>query len=90
MTPDMTASGAEIGPELNRAYGARKVWKQLNREHIRVARCTVGRLMRREVLHEIVRGRRQRTTIPAEIGPQPADHVRRHFRASHPTSGGSL
>src|SRR5690606_25756848 len=26
-------------------YGARKVWRQLNREQVRVARCTVARLM---------------------------------------------
>jgi len=29
-----------------RVYGADKVWKQMNRERIAVARCTVERLMK--------------------------------------------
>ncbi len=32
--------------EHHQVYGPRKVWKQLKREGVRVARCTVGRLMR--------------------------------------------
>ncbi len=42
-------------------YGADKVWHQLNREGIRVARCTVERLMRRMGLHGVRRGKRVRT-----------------------------
>ena len=53
-----------------RAYGARKVWRQLNREQIRVARCTVERLMSQEGLEGIVRGRWKRTTIgPPRMPP---------------------
>jgi transposase InsO family protein len=46
-------------------YGARKVWRQLNREGVDVARCTVERLMRQLGLAGRVRGRRRTTTIPA-------------------------
>jgi putative transposase len=67
-----------------RAYGARKVWRQLKREQISVARCTVERLMRREGLAGVVRGRRKRTTIPAEVAQFPADRVHRRFEASRP------
>jgi transposase InsO family protein len=43
-------------------YGADKVWRQLNREGIRVARCTVERLMAADGLHGARRGRPKRTT----------------------------
>jgi len=46
-----------------RVYGARKVWRQLRRENVVAARCTVERLMRRMGLQGVVRGRRCRTTI---------------------------
>jgi hypothetical protein len=45
-------------------YGIRKVWRQLNREKTRVARCTVGRLMRSLGLQGAVRGRKVKTTVP--------------------------
>ena len=47
-------------------YGVRKLWRQLNREGIQVARCTVARLMRQMGLAGAVRGRRFKTTIPDE------------------------
>jgi putative transposase len=65
-------------------YGARKIWRQLNREGIAVARCTVERLMRREGLVGRVRGARKRTTVPANGLAQPADLVDRQFRAERP------
>ncbi len=66
-------------------YGAPKVWAQLNREGIRVARCTVERLMRDLGLHGAVRGKTKRTTIPAEDpAGRPADLVDRQFTASAP------
>ncbi len=65
-------------------YGARKVWRQLHREGVAVARCTVERLMRQDGLAGRVRGRRRRTTIPADVGARPADLVDRQFRASAP------
>ena len=67
-----------------RVYGAKKVWKQLNREQIPVARCTVARLMREMGLRGVVRGRRLRTTVPAPVAERPQDLVQRNFRASRP------
>ena len=60
---ELRGSIRRIWDENFRAYGARKVWRQLQREHIPVARCTVERLMRREGLRGVVRGRRTRTTM---------------------------
>ena len=65
-------------------YGADKVWTQLNREHIRVARCTVERLMRSLGLQGIRRGKHPRTTIPDDLVARPADLVDRQFHASAP------
>lgn len=67
-----------------RAYGARKVWRQLQREHIPVARCTVERLMCQEGLRGVVRGRRARTTIANDLFEKPLDRVQRRFVASRP------
>ena len=67
-----------------RVYGARKVWKQLRREAIPVARCTVERLMRVEGLRGVVRGPRGRTTIPDLLADRPRDLVERAFRAERP------
>lgn len=77
----------EIGrvwAENRRVYGADKVWKQLHREGIRVARCTVERLMRRQGIAGIVRGKAVRTTIGDEKAMRPADLVDRNFRAVAP------
>lgn len=65
-------------------YGARKVWRQLNREEIVVARCTVERLMRAQGLQGVVRGRKRRTTIADDRATRPLDRVNRQFRASRP------
>jgi transposase InsO family protein len=65
-------------------YGARKVWRQLGREGITVARCTVERLMRRVGLRGAVRGKETRTTIADKAAPCPADKVNRQFRAPRP------
>lgn len=70
--------------ENRRVYGAHKVWKQLNREGVPVARCTVERLMRQEGLRGVVRGRKTRTTIPDELADRPADLVDRNFTAERP------
>jgi len=67
-----------------RAYGARKVWRQLQRERIPVARCTVERLMRQEGLRGVVRGRRARTTIASDLFEKPLDRVQRRFVALRP------
>jgi putative transposase len=65
-------------------YGARKVWRQLGREGIDVARCTVERLMGELGLEGARRGKRHRTTIPHEGAPRPADLVERDFSAERP------
>jgi putative transposase len=65
-------------------YGARKVWRQLHREDIAVARCTVERLMRRMGLAGRVRGRRRRTTISNPADQRPTDLVERTFAATAP------
>jgi len=67
-------------------YGARKVWRQLAREGIAVARCTVERLMRQMGLRGAVRGKETRTTIADRAAPCPADKVNRQFRAPHPNA----
>jgi putative transposase len=67
-----------------RVYGVRKVWRQLGREGIVAARCTVERLMRAQGLRGVVRGRRVRTTVPDLQAERPQDLVQRDFRASRP------
>ena len=62
-------------------YGPRKVWRQLRREGHRVARCTVGRLMRAMGLRGAVRGRAWVTTTQADRGAdRPVDLVDRPLR----------
>lgn len=65
-------------------YGVRKLWRQLQREGIPVARCTVARLMRELGLAGVVRGRVTRTTVADEQAPRPADLVDRDFHAPAP------
>lgn len=67
-----------------RVYGVRKVWRQINREGIPVARCTVARLMKQMGLQGVVRGRPIRTTISDKATPCPRDLVNRQFRAQGP------
>lgn len=66
------------------AYGADKVWMQMNREGIKVARCTVERLMRQLGLRGVVRGKVVRTTVPDAKALCPQDKVNRQFRADRP------
>ena len=80
-----------LRPEIQRiheenfgVYGARKVWRQLGREDIDVARCTVERLMRSLGLQGVVRGRKCRTTIGDESAERPLDRVNRQFVATRP------
>lgn len=67
-------------------YGARKVWRQLLREGVQVARCTVERLMRRIGLKGALRGKTIRTTVRDPNLPCPQDHVKRHFHADRPNT----
>ena len=65
-------------------YGVRKIWHQLQREEIAVARCTVARLMRAAGLRGVVRGQRAITTRPDTAAPCAADLVPRQFSAERP------
>jgi putative transposase len=82
---------AELKPEIARVhadnfavYGVDKVWAQLNREGIRVARCAVARLMRDLGLRGVVRGKPRFTTIAGDEADRPRDLVERNFTASAP------
>jgi transposase InsO family protein len=65
-------------------YGAKKVWKGLLREGLKIARCTVARLMRQMGLIGAVRGTKVKTTIPDSSVVCPLDLVARDFTASRP------
>src|SRR5919204_3414894 len=74
-----------VWEESRGVYGADKVWAQLKREGVRVARCTVERLMRALGLRGVVRGRPSvRTTAGDAARDRPADLVARRFRAEAP------
>jgi putative transposase len=82
---------AALRPKINlvfeqnlKVYGARKVWLQINREGVSVARYTVERLMRVMGLHGVIRGKAIRTTTPDKAAPCPLDHVNRQFHAPAP------
>ena len=65
-------------------YGVRNVWRQLIREGVDVARCTVARLMKAMGLQGVVRGKRMKTTINDKATPCPLDKVNRQFAADRP------
>ncbi len=68
-----------------RVYGTHKVWRQLNREGITVAKCTVRRLMRQLGIQGVTRGRAFTTTTkPDEMLARPRDLVDRDFTATGP------
>ncbi|MGW8342413.1 IS3 family transposase (plasmid) [Xanthomonas axonopodis pv. khayae] len=67
-------------------YGVRKVWRQLQRDCVEVARCTVERLMRRLGLRGVVRGKAVRTTDSDKAQPCPLDRVNRQFHAARPNA----
>ena len=75
---------ARVFAENFEVYGARKVWRQLQREDVDVARCTVERLMRSMGLQGVIRGKPVRTTISDKAVPCPLDHVNRQFNAPRP------
>lgn len=76
---------ARVYAENHSVYGAKKVWRQLNREKIDVARCTVERLMRQMGLRGAVRGGAfVVTTKPDPGASHPPDLVERNFKASKP------
>jgi transposase InsO family protein len=77
---------ARVFTENFSVYGARKVWHQLKREGIDVARCTVERLMKKLGLQGIIRGKRIKTTISDKATPCPLDKVNRQFVADRPNA----
>ena len=80
----LKAEIARVHAEHFGVYGARKVWRQLHRAGIAVARCTVERLMGELGLEGVRRGKVRRTTTPDQAAPRPADLVERDFSASRP------
>jgi transposase InsO family protein len=91
LRPKRAKRDDELMPQIERVwqanmqvYGADKVWRQLAREGMPVARCTVERLMRRQGLRGVMRGKVVRTTISDSKAPCPLDHVHRQFRAERP------
>ena len=89
--PARAVRDAELRPEIVRVfeenrqvYGAPKVWRQLKREGIQVARCTVERLMREMRLQGARRGKKHRTTIKDDRANRPPDLVDRQFEAQRP------
>jgi len=82
-----------IKPEVRRVfeanfkvYGVRKVWHQLRREGVAVAKCTVERLMRTMGLAGVRRGKTTVTTVSNPKAPCPLDKVNREFRVSRPNA----
>ena len=67
-----------------RVYGARKIWRQLKRDGIAVARCTVERLMKQLGIQGAVRGKKCQTTISDDSVDKPLDLVNRQFSATRP------
>ena len=67
-------------------YGSRKVWHQLRREGVAVAKCTVERLMRVMGLTGVRRGKRTITTVSNPKAPCPLDKVNREFRVARPNA----
>ena len=82
---------AALKPEIERVwrenfevYGVRKVWRQLNREGIAVARCTVARLMKAMGIAGAIRGKPVKTTLPDKAQSCPLDKVNRQFHPPAP------
>jgi putative transposase len=73
-----------VWPANWQADGARKVWRQMNREGIVLARCTVERLMRQLGLQGARRGKKVRITISDRKAPCPQDRVNWMFKAELP------
>ena len=91
--PSRLIRDEQLIPEVQRVwdenfqvYGVRKVWRQLNREDISVARCTVERLMRSLGLRGVVRGKKAWTTVSDDALARPQDQVNRRFDTDRPNA----
>lgn len=81
----LSAQVRRVWDENFQVYGAEKVWRQLLREGVDVARCTVERLMKAMGLRGVVRGRAFKVTTEADPAlARPDDLVHRDFRAERP------
>ena len=88
-TPGTTTAAEPIqlrGKKGRNLYGSKKMWRELNRDGIEVARCTVERLMREMGLEGLrARKKRPRTTVPGPAGQErPSDLLERDFTAPAP------
>ena len=81
---ELTTMIKKIHAENYGVYGARKIWHELQRRGVRVARCTVERLMREIGLRGLLRDKSPRTTRPAAETDRPRDLVKRDFTATAP------
>jgi transposase InsO family protein len=82
---DLRAAIRRVWDDNDQVYGPRKVWRQLRREGVRIARCTVERLMQAMGLRGVSRGRAWViTTRPDAAADHPADLVDRQFVATRP------
>jgi putative transposase len=79
---ELTGKIKQVHKDNYDVYGARKVWAELNRHGIDVARCTVERLMRESGLRGLLRDKSPRTTRPAAETGRPSDLVKRDFTAT--------
>ena len=91
--PARVQRDAELRPAIRRVwednfrvYGVRKVWRQLHREGIDMARCTTARLRREMGLVGAIRGKPVKTTVSNRAAPCPLDRVNRQFQASAPNA----
>jgi putative transposase len=81
-----------LAPQIDRVwqanmqvYGAEKVWRQLRREGMHAARCTVARLMRHAGPRRVMRDKFVKTTVGNAATPCPLDRVNRQFNAQRPS-----
>ncbi|MFF5010866.1 IS3 family transposase [Streptomyces phaeochromogenes] len=74
----------EVHTSNYRVYGARKIWRELNRQGHAVARCTVERLMRELGITGAVRGKKVITTLPGGQAERAPDLLDRDFVAAAP------
>ena len=82
---ELCAAIQRVWDDNHQVYGPKKVWKELRRQGVRVARCTVARLMRAMGLRGVSRGRAWVITTRADAAAhRPADLVDRQFVATRP------
>ena len=81
----LRAAIQRVWDQNEQVYGPRKVWRQLRRDGVRVARCTVERVMREMGLRGVGRGRAWKITTQADpVTARPTDLVDRQFAATRP------